>query len=527
MHRSSYSKTSPMERTLLLWMMALNGIIAQAQAPFANVYDAPSDTTSPWYTGGRVALRPDSGFTVLGHAGSNSPDRKIIYVDRIDADGAPLQHDRYHFAQDTVYLYNCFTRSDAGSLLIGTVRDRDLFMMHVADDGTCVSALIYDDPDPLVISSRWHRAVPLPDDSLLLVGSASGAGGSKGLIAKCDTNGMIASGTYLQINNAATAFLGAEALANGDVLAWGGVNGPMGGSNVARIAPDGTVIWAERVREIPSSGMRISGAVELSDGTLLLGMSYVPAGQTTMHPALLALASDGSLIDWKFYPDMISGVYGAIPANNDGVLMVGSGPGALRFLSVDATGAIATAGELNATMSQQAFIADATGAPVISGLTPVLPRRPAMIRGTGAFAACGVVPLTSTVQSLTPIIADDWVQTSVLLDTVDVTASITHSTWALTDSALCPGIITGSSDHAQRISKAWPVPASDVLWVDLPDGTTARGVDVIDALGRRAAMAWTADAGRVRLSVEDLRPGVYTLRIRTIEGELAVRFLKE
>jgi len=66
-----------------------------------------------------------------------------------------------------------------------------------------------------------------------------------------------------------------------------------------------------------------------------------------------------------------------------------------------------------------------------------------------------------------------------------------------------------------------------VLWVDLPDGTTARGVDVIDALGRRAAMAWTADAGRVRLSVEDLRPGVYTLRIRTIEGELAVRFLKE
>jgi len=178
-------------------------------------------------------------------------------------------------------------------------------------------------------------------------------------------------------------------------------------------------------------------------------------------------------------------------------------------------------------MSQQAFIADATGAPVISGLTPVLPRRPAMIRGTGAFAACGVVPLTSTVQSLTPIIADDWVQTSVLLDTVDVTASITHSTWALTDSALCPGIITGSSDHAQRISKAWPVPASDVLWVDLPDGTTARGLDVIDALGRRAAMAWTADAGRVRLSVEDLRPGVYTLRIRTIEGELAVRFLKE
>ena len=100
-----------------------------------------------------------------------------------------------------------------------------------------------------------------------------------------------------------------------------------------------------------------------SDGQFL-GLSTVSIVWIT---PLLALASDGSLIDWKFYPDMISGVYGAIPANNDGVLMVGSGPGALRFLSVDATGAIATAGELNATMSQQAFIADATGAPVISG----------------------------------------------------------------------------------------------------------------------------------------------------------------
>ncbi|MBL8001608.1 MAG: T9SS type A sorting domain-containing protein [Flavobacteriales bacterium] len=521
-----------MERTLLLWMLALTGSIAQAQTPFANVYEAPSDTTSVWYNGGRVALRPDSGFTVLGSARFNSPDPKIIYVDRIDADGSPLRHDRYRFAQDTVFLYSASASSTAGSLLVGEL-DRNAFLMRVADDGTPVSAIAYDDPDPLMTRNQWFKAVPLPDDSLLLVGRASFFP-SKALFAKSDTNGRVSRGDYLIINNLPTAFLGAAPLANGDVLAWGGAGTLLGGAiqttsyeNIARIAPDGTVLWAERVQGSLTSNLFASGAVELSDGTLRIGLSYRPAGQNNILPSVLALESDGSLIYWKVYPDIVCNVGGAIPANNDGMLMVGSGQGALRFLSVDATGAIVSAGELSATMSQQAFIADASGAPVISGLTPTVPFRHIMIRGTGAFAACGVVPLTSTVQSLTPTIDDDWVRTTVVFDTVDVTASITHSTWLLTDSALCPGIITGSTDHMQRTGKAWPVPASDVLWVDLPEGTTARGVDVIDALGRRAAKGWTVDAGRVRLSVDDLRPGAYTLRIRSIEGDLSVRFLKE
>jgi hypothetical protein len=535
LHRASYSKIDRMERTLLFWPLLFTGIIAQAQVPFANVYRAPSDTTSSWYTGGRVALRPDSGFTVLGSARLNSPDPKNMYVDRIDADGAPLQHDRYHFAQDTVFLYNAFTRSNAGSLLVGTVQlDQDLFLMRVADDGTPLSAVIYNDPDPQVNRSQWFKAVPLPDDSLLLVGRASGSGGNKALFAKSDTNGNIANGTYLQINNLPTAFLGAAPLANGDVLAWGGAGALLGGAtqttsyeNIARIAPDGTVLWAERVQGSLTSSLQARGVVELSDGTLRLGLSYRPAGQNDQHPSVLALESDGSLIDWKVYPDIISGVGGAIPANTDGVLMVGSGQGALRFLSVDATGAIVAAGELNATMSQQAFIADAYGAPVISGLTPTAPFRHCMIDGTGAFAACGVVPLTSTVQSLTPTIDDDWVQTSVVFDTVDVTASITHSTWLLTDSVLCPGIITGLSAHPKHDVHAWPVPASDALWVDLPDGTAALGLDVIDALGRQVALPWTKDAERMTVMVQDLRPGAYIARIRTIDGELSVRFLKE
>ncbi len=503
-----------------------------AQAPFSSIYNAPFDTTYQWYVGGRVALRPDSGFTVLGRVRSSSPDQKIIFVDRIDVNGSPVRHDRYHFAQDTAILYHADARSTSGSLLIGEL-DRNAFLMRVADDGTPVSAIVYDDPDPQMTRSEWLKAVPLSDDSLLLVGRASSFP-SKALYAKSDTNGRVSSGHYLVINNLPTAFLRAAPLANGDVLAWGGAGAVVGGAlgttsyeNIARIAPDGTVLWAERVQGSLTSSLFASGAVELSDGTLRIGLSYRPAGQNNILPSVLALESDGSLIDWKVYPDIICNVGGAIPANNDGMLMVGSGQGALRFLSVDATGAIVTAGELSATMSQQAFIADASGAPVISGLTPTAPFRHTMLCGTGAFAACGVVPLTSTVQSLTPTIDDDWVRTTVVFDTVDVTASITHSTWVLTDTVLCPGIITGTSDHVEPTSKARPVPASDVLWVDLPDGATAQGVDVIDALGRRAAMAWTSDAGRVRLSVEDLRPGAYTLRIRTIDGELSVRFMRE
>jgi hypothetical protein len=66
-----------------------------------------------------------------------------------------------------------------------------------------------------------------------------------------------------------------------------------------------------------------------------------------------------------------------------------------------------------------------------------------------------------------------------------------------------------------------------VVWVDLPDGTAAQSVDVIDALGRREALAWMRDGERMELLVQHLRPGAYIARIRTIDGELSVRFLKE
>ncbi len=76
----------------------------------------------------------------------------------------------------------------------------------------------------------------------------------------------------------------------------------------------------------------------------------------------------------------------------------------------------------------------------------------------------------------------------------------------------------GSSSWVEQVVLA-PNPSTDFVFLSLPAEISVESVSVLDASGRSFHIAFEAETGR--LDVRDLAKGVYTLQIRTKNGELA------
>ncbi|HRD54193.1 MAG TPA: hypothetical protein PKY96_16260, partial [Flavobacteriales bacterium] len=80
------------------------------------------------------------------------------------------------------------------------------------------------------------------------------------------------------------------------------------------------------------------------------------------------------------------------------------------------------------------------------------------------------------------------------------------------------GISTDIADSANDALRLHPVPADDLLFIDLPEGSGMRGMLRFDANGREVMRHTLNLGGRRSISVQELPPGLYTAMLMDAEG---------
>ncbi|MBL8000851.1 MAG: serine hydrolase, partial [Flavobacteriales bacterium] len=103
---------------------------------------------------------------------------------------------------------------------------------------------------------------------------------------------------------------------------------------------------------------------------------------------------------------------------------------------------------------------------------------------------------------------------------LSVATIFNNEIWQLIEQLPCTTAVN-ESDATEGL-KVFPNPASDVLTVQLPAGSSANDVELRDAAGRAVPVRWTG-AG---LDLSGLHAGLYTLRLRG-EAATALRFVKQ
>lgn len=106
------------------------------------------------------------------------------------------------------------------------------------------------------------------------------------------------------------------------------------------------------------------------------------------------------------------------------------------------------------------------------------------------------------------------------------TVTVTNAFGCAAESDAVLVLITALEEQATDRMVAWPSPATDVLWVQLPDGGAGQGeLWVIDAAAR-VLRTQRAVAGTQPLDLQGLSSGVYTLMARWGDRRVQVRFVK-
>lgn len=84
---------------------------------------------------------------------------------------------------------------------------------------------------------------------------------------------------------------------------------------------------------------------------------------------------------------------------------------------------------------------------------------------------------------------------------------------------------TGISDGDALILQRHPNPATDQLWVDLPE--SPRSITAVDPSGRRISLPTFKHNGRtLEVDVSSVPPGICVLLLKTASGVVPVRFIK-
>lgn len=110
--------------------------------------------------------------------------------------------------------------------------------------------------------------------------------------------------------------------------------------------------------------------------------------------------------------------------------------------------------------------------------------------------------------------------------TGEYTVTVTNSFGCVAESDAVLVLITALDEHATDRVVAWPSPAAEVLWVQLPDTGDGQGeLWVIDASGRMVRTQ-RAVPGTQALDLQGLSSGVYTLMARWGDRRVQVRFVK-
>jgi hypothetical protein len=107
------------------------------------------------------------------------------------------------------------------------------------------------------------------------------------------------------------------------------------------------------------------------------------------------------------------------------------------------------------------------------------------------------------------------------------TVEVTDANGCITQSEPYSIIAVGLSELGSEDLRAWPIPASEVLNIDLPAATSAGTIEVVSADGRRMMIvSVTANETSVRMDVSSLAAGTYIARFIGSASHLMCRFVK-
>ncbi len=97
------------------------------------------------------------------------------------------------------------------------------------------------------------------------------------------------------------------------------------------------------------------------------------------------------------------------------------------------------------------------------------------------------------------------------------------------DNLFLKSSLLGVFEYADLKSRYYPNPVSDVLYVQFEKNISSiMNVFIYDAVGRKTELnGFSRNANSMTIDVSNLSPGIYFYEIRTVEGIMRNKFVKE
>ncbi len=136
--------------------------------------------------------------------------------------------------------------------------------------------------------------------------------------------------------------------------------------------------------------------------------------------------------------------------------------------------------------------------------------------GTYQWLDCALNTVVSgaTGQSFTPIATGNY-------------AVLVVAGTGCSDTSACESVtVTSITEASINLLKAWPVPAYNVLNVELPDGLSVSTAEVYNALGQLTTVPFSMHGNQLQLSTTKLAAGLYVLQLKASGQTYTTRFVR-
>lgn len=516
---------------LLLLVMHLSGVAAQA--PFALCYDNQSSgVLSPWIP---IVTQLVSNELLVAWPGSAylsdslnvlhlSPDGQPLNAYQLRRTGSNFLVRRSTGAPDSSILYA--GSASGGHLLVRTSPAGVPLSAKTYTVSTGVSTLLRNvaraNADGTVCSAWGHS-----DDTF----------GQGSIIMKTDASGGINWVFKIRVDDEPSELRTIVPLANNKLLLLGSNGSTVDGINTIHSAmvvvnDQGDVLWAQRLQADNAEHISIMGAVQLPDGTLLVGGSHGMEFGAPTYPVVMAFDADGGFLWGTEYQPNLPSQHHLGPTQ-----VLAEGDSALIFLglSLDATNVfllrVGSDGLVVHAQEQPAGTSYAAVDPV-NGIYYTLRDTsssgisiPCLFHPDAQGVSCALPAVEMNAIPFVPNIHPGW-----LPITVDVGVEDISDQFQLQQRPLplavdqCHGLPTAIPEPVGNTFIVVPNPASSVLSIV---GAPVQRVIVVDASGRYLMERSFLHAQAIEIAVEELQPGMYLALLQSGDGHHVVRFVKQ
>lgn len=516
---------------LLLMFLHLSGVAAQT--PFALCYDdQASGALTPWIP--MITQGPSNELLIAWPR--SAPFSDSLNVLHVTVDGQPINAYQLRRAGSDLRIDGTIVGPDGPIIHAGSANDGHL-LLRTSPLGEPLSGISYTVGNG--VSATMPNVVrSLGDGNVISSWShLDGSNGQGSIVMSTDASGGINWVIKVRVDDEPTDLRTIVPLADNKLLLVGAIGSIVDGINTVHSAmvvmnDQGDVLWAQRLQADNAEHITLMGAMQLPDGTLLVGGSHALGFGDPANPIVLAFDADGSFLWGTEYLPASPSQYHLGPTQ---VLAEGDSAMAFLGLSLGATNVFllrANAdGQVIAAYEQPMGTYNAVARPIngiyytqrdasSSGISI-----PCLYHPDGNGATCELPAVTMTTAPFVPNVHPGWLPIAVDVGAEDITDQFQVLPRPLPlANDVCNGLPTMTTELVPTTITLSPNPAGTVVRIH---GAPIYRVIVMDACGLCVMDRTFSPGPSIEFSVEELRPGMYLAHLHGTAGQHVRRFMKE